>query len=294
MANSLEKSGISMNSPEEINAFKPGKKFFIGIDSDGTAFDSMNIKHINSMLPAAIEVWNIEKGRAEFESGWKQLNLYSMSRGINRFPGLLHMLEQLHSINDNAFTIDLDPLRNFIEHGESLSNASLQAWINEHPDPLLDDVMRWSKKSDELFEEHTKGLLPFANVEAALALMAGQADIMVVSSAAGKGLDKDWSFSGLNRYVTLLAGQEIGSKKNQLQKAAAGKYAPHAILMIGDAPGDLEAARFVNALFFPVIPGKEEESWIQLREQSLFRFFNGTYQGAYEEQLIEKFLNCLK
>lgn len=31
--------------------------------------------------------------------------------------------------------------------------------------------------------------------------------------------------------------------------------------MIGDAPGDLKAARGNGALFFPVNPGDEEESW---------------------------------
>jgi phosphoglycolate phosphatase-like HAD superfamily hydrolase len=163
----------------------------------------------------------------------------------------------------------------------------------EHPSPFLDEVMKWSLRSDELFEEHTKGLLPFANMEAALKLMSEKADIMVVSSASGTGLDKDWSFSGMTQYVSLLAGQETGTKKAQLRMGAEGKYPPEKILMIGDAPGDLEAARSIEALFFPVTPGMEEESWTLLREESLPRFFAGKFKGEYENSLIRNFLDFL-
>ena len=63
--------------------------------------------------------------------------------------------------------------------------------------------------------------------------------------------------------------------------------------MIGDAPGetpgDLKAARDVGALFFPVNPGYEEESWERFVEVGMDKFFNNEYAGAYETQLIEEF-----
>jgi hypothetical protein len=61
------------------------------------------------------------------------------------------------------------------------------------------------------------------------------------------------------------------------------------ILMIGDAPGDLKAARDNNALFFPIDPGGEDASWQALCEEGLDRFFAGTFAGAYEKKLIEQF-----
>jgi phosphoglycolate phosphatase-like HAD superfamily hydrolase len=283
----------NVNTKEEIAAFKPTKEFFIGIDSDGTAFDSMNIKHVKSMFPAAVEVWNVNEGRAEFEKIWFTINLYSKSRGINRFTGLLRALEEQWELGGKAIVEDTAPLRDFVEKSEALSNTALHSWMEKYPHPLLDTVMRWSLRSDELFEEHTKGLLPFVNVETALNKMAEKADIMVVSSASGKGLDKDWSFSGLTKYTALLAGQEIGSKQVQLRLGAAEKYPPNKILMIGDAPGDMEAARSNNALFFPVMPGSEEESWRRLREEALPRFFAGTFQGEYEDFLVREFLDFL-
>lgn len=276
-----------MNTREEITGFKPTKEFFTGIDSDGTAFDSMNIKHLEAFIPAALETWDFGSRRLEFEETWRRLNLYSKNRGINRFLALRIVLEK---IRDG----DIGPLRDFAEKSETLSNAGLRLWMKERPDPLLGEIMRWSLRADKLFEEHTRGLLPYANVEAALKVIAEKSDIMVVSSASGVGLDKDWSFSGLTRYTALLAGQEAGSKSNQLRMGAGGKYPPDKILMIGDAPGDLEAARSIDALFFPVIPGKEEASWIRLREEGLARFFAGTFKGEYKNALIGEFMTALE
>jgi len=280
-----------MNTRDEITGFKPTKKFFVGIDSDGTVFDSMTIKHIKSFLPAALETWDFGEGAKAFEEIWIGLNLYSESRGINRFAGILLALERMGE--KGFFATDLAPLREFVEKSASLSNASLDYWMRKHPSPLLDKVIHWSLKSDVLFEEHTKGILPFGNVDETLRVMAEKADIMVVSSASGTGLDKDWAFSGLTRYTALVAGQEAGSKETQLRMGVAGKYPPQNMLVIGDAPGDLDAARSVGALFFPILPGKEEDSWLRLKEEGLARFFGGTWQEEYEDGLIDEFTGAL-
>jgi phosphoglycolate phosphatase-like HAD superfamily hydrolase len=63
--------------------------------------------------------------------------------------------------------------------------------------------------------------------------------------------------------------------------------------MIGDAPGDMSAARANGALFFPVNPGHEEESWQRFREESVHRFLNGEYAGSYEASLIADFEKLL-
>ncbi|MCL2804624.1 MAG: HAD family hydrolase [Treponema sp.] len=280
-----------MNTKLDIAAFVPTKEFFIGIDSDGTAFDAMNTKHIKSMCPTALEIWNIEKYKTEFEKIWYKYNLYSGNRGANRFMSILSALDQLNRISDT--TIDTFPLRAFVKNNETLSNETLNSWMEKNPSPLLEKVLNWSKKSDELLMEYTQGQLPFHHVEESLKIMAEKADIMVVSSAAGISLDKDWSFSGITKYVSLLAGQETGSKKAQLSLAVTGKYSPQKVLVIGDAPVDLEAARSVNALFFPVMPGQEEESWITLKEEALPKFFDGKFHGEYENSLIIKFLDFL-
>ena len=59
--------------------------------------------------------------------------------------------------------------------------------------------------------------------------------------------------------------------------------------MIGEAPGDMRAARANDALFYPINPGHEEESWLRFQEEAVHRFLAGQYAGAYEERLIEEF-----
>ena len=284
-----------MNTREELAGFKRRKEFFIGIDSDGTVFDSMNIKHLEAFIPAALSTWDFGNAAADFRRIMERINLYSASRGINRFTGLLLAFETLKAETGAAHSaIDTGPLKEFTEKSGALSNSALDEWMKNNAHPFLDEVRKWSHEADRLFEEHTRGLLPFLNVEGAVKLMAEKADTMVVSSASGKGLDRDFAYSGLDRYMSLIAGQELGSKKQQLSLACSGKYEPQKILMIGDAPGDLDAAGAVNASFYPIIPGKEEESWLRLREEALQGFFAGTYRGEYENRLLTEFRRGLE
>ena len=63
--------------------------------------------------------------------------------------------------------------------------------------------------------------------------------------------------------------------------------------MIGDAPGDMNAARENGALFYPIVPGEEETSWKKLADEALARFRDGSYAGEYENQLVDYFLTKL-
>jgi hypothetical protein len=59
--------------------------------------------------------------------------------------------------------------------------------------------------------------------------------------------------------------------------------------MIGDAPGDMQAARQNGALFYPINPGREDESWRQFYEEAVHRFLACTYAGQYEAALVAEF-----
>ena len=63
--------------------------------------------------------------------------------------------------------------------------------------------------------------------------------------------------------------------------------------MVGDAPGDLRAAKANGVLFFPVVPGAEEGSWSAFGAEAVARFFDGTYAGEYEAGLVERFERSL-
>jgi hypothetical protein len=57
--------------------------------------------------------------------------------------------------------------------------------------------------------------------------------------------------------------------------------------------GDLKAANDNGALFFPVIPGDEDNSWKLFHDEALARFIDGTYRGEYQDRLIEAFRRSL-
>ncbi len=63
--------------------------------------------------------------------------------------------------------------------------------------------------------------------------------------------------------------------------------------MIGDAPGDRDAAKAVGALYYPINPGAEEMSWQRFYDEASEKFLNGTYAGAYEAALIAEFEKLL-
>ena len=77
-----------------------------------------------------------------------------------------------------------------------------------------------------------------------------KADAMCISQTPAEALKREWAEHGIDRYVKIIAGQEMGTKTEHLKFAAAGKYGPNKILMIGDALGDFKAAKSNNALFF--------------------------------------------
>ena len=63
--------------------------------------------------------------------------------------------------------------------------------------------------------------------------------------------------------------------------------------MIGDALGDLLAAGKNGILFYPIIPGKEDEAWERFLNEGLEKFKKGTYEGHYEETLLRDFRKSL-
>jgi phosphoglycolate phosphatase-like HAD superfamily hydrolase len=93
--------------------------------------------------------------------------------------------------------------------------------------------------------------------------------------------------------VALVAGQEQGSKKEHLALAAGERYEREKVLMVGDALGDWDAARACGALFYPIAPGCEDESWQRFFEEALPRFFAGEYAGEYNQALLESFTKLL-
>ena len=71
------------------------KEYLICIDSDGCAMDTMNIKHIECFGPWMVRTWGLETWQEEILERWNEINLYSMTRGINRFKALALVLAEI-------------------------------------------------------------------------------------------------------------------------------------------------------------------------------------------------------
>ena len=154
-------------------------------------------------------------------------------------------------------------------------------------------ALTWSEAVNTMIGEMVHGVPPFPFVKESLARLAHKADIVVVSATPCEALRREWEEHGIDQFARVIAGQEMGSKKEHIGMAAGGKYPSEKILMIGDAPGDMNAARAHGALFYPIVPGKEEASWEKFHQESMNRFLEGTYAGEYEQDLINGFLKGL-
>ena len=265
-------------------------RFLIGVDSDGTAFDSMNIKHLDAFIPAAMEIWPMPREMAErFAEIEKEVNLFSSLRGINRFPGLLEAFERVEREYPGSPELpDLRDLRAFIRGENKYSPATLRAWMEGHPSRELEKVLAWSERADQLFARACEGLQPYPGVREALAEAYPASAVAVVSSAAKAGLEKDWAAGGLTPLVDFLMSQEDGSKTAQLRKAMEKCGSDVRALMLGDTDSDGIAAHEAGALFYPIMPGEEEQSWQLFREEILPRFLTGKYDEREEEKYYRR------
>jgi phosphoglycolate phosphatase-like HAD superfamily hydrolase len=272
---------------------KPEKEFFIGIDSDGCAFDSMEIKHKECFCPNFIEHFGMQPVSKYARDVWEFVNLYSTTRGCNRFLAVMRALELLSNrreVRDRGFSVpEMKGLEEWISRESKLGNPALIAEVDRTGDPDLKLALRFSLAVNETIGRVVHGVPPFPLVREGLEKMAERADSIVVSQTPLEALEREWEEHAIDGAVRAIAGQEIGTKTEHIQMAAGGKYPPEKILMIGDAPGDLNAARGNSALFFPINPGAEEKSWKRLVNEGLDRFFAGTFAGEYENGLLEEF-----
>ena len=198
------------------------------------------------------------------------------------------MRQRKEIIARNIKVADTKALDEWIAREKKLGNQTLEAEVNGGNQALA-PLLAWSKAINTQISDIVHGVPPFPLVRECLEKMVRQADAMVISQTPGEALQREWAEHNIDGFVRLIAGQEMGTKTDHIKLAASGKYPADKILMIGDAPGDYKAAKGNKALFFPIIPGHEEDSWKKLLEEGLDRFFAGTFAGDYEAKLFHEF-----
>ena len=280
----------------DLTSFQKAHEHFIGIDSDGCAFDSMEIKHKECFIPNTIKHFGLQAISRYTREAAEFVNLYSKWRGINRFPALaltFDFLAERPEVRTRGVAVPpLEAMRDWLTHETTPGNPALEAQIQKTAGSAaaeLRSVFAWSKAVNATIADIVHGVPPFPFVRDCLQKASEQADIMVVSATPFEALQREWRENDIARYAALIAGQEMGTKTEQLRAASEGKYGSDRVLVIGDAPSDMQAARANGALFYPITPGAEAQSWEHLHVEALDKFFAGQYQGGYEAALVADF-----
>ena len=268
-------------------------EYFVAIDSDGCVFDTMEVKWKECFIPQVILHYKLQ-GVSKFARECLEfVNLYSKTRGCNRFLGLagaLDLLKQRPEVAARGFAdrCEVPPsLRQWIETETKLGEPALQVRVEETNDPDLQQALTWSQAVNQSIGEMVHDVPPFPMVRESLQRFSQSADAIVCSATPTAALQKEWAEHRIEPFVQAIFGQEAGNKKQILARAAdypAGKR-----LMIGDAPGDFQAARASDCLFYPINPGREEASWHRLHEEAIDKFFAGTFAGEYQQQILDEF-----
>ena len=275
-----------------LQDFQPAREFLVGIDSDGCVFDSMEIKHKECFAPMFIKHFKLQAVSKYAREVWEFVNLYSKTRGVNRFPALsnaLNLLAERPEVQARGVVPwKTDPLDAWLARQTKLSNSTLQQEI-ESGNTDLQTVMDWSLAVNAAIEDIVSGVPPFPLVRETLVRLTEAADVIVVSQTPTDALEREWAEHDIAGHARLIAGQELGTKTDHLRLASGGKYAPRHVLMIGDAPGDFKAAKANHALFFPIVPGHEEAWWQRLFDEGIDRFLQDRFAGDYEAGLLRDF-----
>lgn len=282
-----------------LKEFRPKHEFFIGIDSDGSAFDTMGIKQRECFCPWLIALFGLQPVAQAARECKDFADLFSKTRGANRHKTTKRIIAELlpeHPMTKaRGFEVPQYPhYFVWVDDPKSLlSNDGLKQAIDKSANPEakqeLQVALAWSERVNWAIEETVKGIPPFPFVRQFLEKIQTIADVIVVSGTPNEALNREWEEHGIAKYVEIIAGQEMGTKTQHLGYATKGRYEKNHVLMIGDAPGDMKAARANEALFYPINPGNEIESWKRLYNEAFDKFINGEYAGEYEEKLIAQF-----
>lgn len=275
-----------------LNNYEKRRDYLICVDSDGCAMDTMDIKHIKCFGPCLVDEWELEIWRPNILKRWNEINLYTMTRGVNRFKGLAMMLAEIDA--QYRAIEDLESLERWAKESDELSNAALARAIETTDSVCLKKALSWSNRTNAainaLPESEKK---PFAGVKEALAYAHERADVAVVSSANLQAVEDEWELYGLLEHVDIVCAQNAGSKAYCIQELVKHGYDRSHVLMTGDAPGDLKAARDNGVCYYPILVKREAVSWSEFTAAAVDRLLDGTYVGEYQDEKIEEFYKNL-
>ena len=278
-----------------FDSFERKHDYLICVDSDGCVMDTMNCKHFHCFGPCMVTEWGLEQWKDEILHRWNVINLFSMTRGINRFKGLAMALGEIHEkympITGIAY------LQDWAANAPALSNDAVAKAAQDATDPdarlVFQKALSWSKAVNAgivALPEELK--IPYVGAKEGLAAAHEFADVAMVSSANRDAVEEEWGKFGLLEHTDIVLAQDVGSKAACIKEMLKFGYDRDKVLMIGDAPGDCDAAEKNCVHYYPILVNHEKESWDEAIAVAFGMLRCGEY-AAYGQEKKQQFLQNL-
>jgi len=272
-----------------FDTFEKKHDYLVCVDSDGCVMDTMNCKHFHCFGPCMVTEWGLEEWKEEILDRWNVINLFSMTRGINRFKGLAMALKEI----DGKYTkiTGVDALVHWADTAPALSNDGVAKAAAEATDPdaklVLEKALSWSKAVNAAIVELPEELkVPYNGAKEGLAAAHAFADVAMVSSANRDAVEEEWGKFGLLEHTDIVLAQDVGSKAACIAAMLKFGYDLDKVVMVGDAPGDCDAAEKNNVYYYPILVNHEKESWDEAIAVAYDKLKSGNYAeyGAAKKQ----------
>ncbi len=271
-----------------FDSFERKHDYLVCVDSDGCVMDTMNCKHFYCFGPCMVDEWRLNEWLDEILDRWNEINLFSMTRGINRFKGLAMALGE---INAHYRPIPgIEALQYWADTAPALSNDGVAKAMEEaegDAKEIFRKALNWSKAVNAAIVELDESLkVPYDGALEGLAAAHQFADVAMVSSANRDAVEEEWGKFGLLEHTDIVLAQDIGSKAACIAEMLKFGYDLNKVVMIGDAPGDCDAAEKNGVHYYPILVNHERESWDEAIAVAYGKLQSGEYTpyGAEKKQ----------
>ena len=278
-----------------FDAFTRKHDYLVCVDSDGCVMDTMNCKHFHCFGTCMVTEWGLEAWKEAILNRWNVINLFSMTRGINRFKGLAMALKEI----DGKYMpiTGVDELVHWAETAPALSNDGAAKAAVEASDPdaklVLEKALSWSKAVNAAIVALDESLkVPYEGAKEGLSAAHSFADVAMVSSANRDAVEEEWGKFGLLDHTDIVLAQDVGSKAACIKEMLKFGYDPNKVVMIGDAPGDCDAAVKNGVHYYPILVNHEKESWEEAIALAFGKLQDGDF-SQYEDEKKQQFLRNL-
>ena len=278
-----------------FDSFERKHDYLVCVDSDGCVMDTMNCKHFHCFGPCMVAEWGLEEWKDEILDRWNVINLFSMTRGINRFKGLAMALGEI----DKKYKpiVGIEALQHWADTAPALSNDGVikAAAAAEDADAKLvfEKALSWSKAVNAAIVDLDESLkVPYEGAKEGLAAAHTFADVAMVSSANRDAVEEEWGKFGLLEHTDIVLAQDIGSKAHCIARMLEFGYDLNKVLMVGDAPGDSDAAEKNGVHYYPILVNHEKASWDEAIAVAFGKLQSGEY-APYGAQKKQAFLQNL-